>query len=172
MLITLLKQLREFEFGILSVFHLRGLGNWNLNLSFLSKWPHVIFHATISSQTSPYDITDWSFSSVHIKFLGSHLHLTNALIFLSALFYFIVILMCLTSPDLMLFSVDFEFVTKIEVLCDTSDWVIPSTNQMRPLGIWVSDLLYISNFVSQLGAKIVQINSTFNKHSDLMFQEK
>lgn len=108
MLITLLKQLREFEFGILSVFHLRGLGNWNLNLRFLSKWPHVTFHATMSSQTSPYDITDWSFSSVHIKFLGSHLHLTNALIFLSALFY------------LMLFSVDFEFVAKIEVLCDTS----------------------------------------------------
>lgn len=120
MLITLLKQLREFEFGILSVFHLRGLGNWNLYLRFLSKWPHVTFHATMSSQTSPYDITDWSFSSVHIKFLGSHLHLTNALIFLSALFYFIVILMCLTSPDLMLFSVDFEFVAKIEVLCDTS----------------------------------------------------
>lgn len=141
MLITLLKQLREFEFGILSVFHLRGLGNWNLNLRFLSKWPHVIFHATMSSQTSPYDITDWSFSSVHIKFLCSHLHLTNALIFLSALFYFIVILICLTSRDLMLFSVDFEFVAKIEVLCDTShDQRLSdtSTNQMRPLGIWVS----------------------------------
>lgn len=82
-LIKLLKQLREFEFGILSVFHLRGLGNRNLSLRCLSKWPHVIFHATISSQTSQYDITDRSFSSVHIKFLSSHLHLTNALIFLS-----------------------------------------------------------------------------------------
>ena len=95
----------------------------------------------------------------HCSHQGSLVHnfIWQILIFLnslfSVLFYFILLLyysifnscqlICLTSRVLILFSVDFEFVAKIWVLCDTSV-VIPSTN-----------LLYIWNFVSQLGAKLV-----------------
>ena len=104
----------------------------------------LIFHEYQFSRRHHICITDNHSALVSSHwFLGSYFHLTNTNLSNFPIFSFILFHVCLTSQVFILFSVDFESVAKIEVLCDTSA-VISSTN-----------LLYIWNFVSQLGAKIV-----------------